>query len=64
MSPTLNTGLLSTCTKAEKKDALNVEKWLTGRPTTGPEAAQVEVAVAEQAAVGSAYLEKEEEWDA
>lgn len=64
MSPTLNTDFLSTCTKAEKKDALSVEKWRTGRPTTGLEAAQAEVVEAEQAAVGSAYLEKVEEWDA
>lgn len=63
MSPTLNADLLSTCTKAEKKGALNVEKWLTGRPMTGLEVAQVEVEVVEQAATGSACLEKEEEWD-
>lgn len=51
MSPTRNTDLLSTCTKAEKKDALNVEKWLA----TGLQAAQGVAEVEGQAAVGSVY---------
>lgn len=61
MSPTLKTGLLSACTKAEMKDALSVEKRLTGRSMTGPAAARGVVEGVEQAAVGSACLEKEEE---
>lgn len=36
MSPILTYRLLSTCTKAERRDALNVEKWLTAMLRIGP----------------------------
>lgn len=63
MSPLLPYRLPSTCTKAERRDALSVERWLTATLRTEPEAAQEEVVVVEVAALGSACSEKEEEWD-